>query len=94
MNIFSAWWIGRASKDYPHLTVGQVIGIYMGMVFGYGVMLLISGLVAPLISVSNTEVLSNDIICPYERADVGWVERTVKISMVVCCIGRVLIDII
>lgn len=73
MNIFSVWWIGKARKDFPHLSVGQVIGIYMGLVLGYGVTLLISGLIAPFISVSNTETLANDIVEPYERADPSWV---------------------
>lgn len=89
MNIFSVWWIGKARKDFPQFSVGQVIGIYMGLVLGYGVMLLISGLTAPFISVRNTEALADDIIKPYERAHPGWVEKTVKIFLVVCCIGRV-----
>lgn len=89
MNIFSIWFIGKSRDGFPQLSVAQIIGIYTGMVVGFGVMLFVSALIVPFQSVKNTEALATEIVNHYETAESRWVTRSSKIFAAICCIGRV-----
>lgn len=72
MNVFSVWWIGHAKVQFKTLSSAAIIGIYIGIVLGYGVTLLIIGLLVSIQSVLNTENLAKQITGRFERVSLGW----------------------
>lgn len=61
MNIFSMWWIGHAKTSFKTMSSAGVIGIYIGLVLGYGVILLIVGIIMPFQSLLNTENIAKTV---------------------------------
>jgi hypothetical protein len=78
MNVFSLWWIGAARNPIYKLSNSAIIGIYIGLVLGYGVLLLISTIMLPYVSLRVTEVLSEEIVGSFATVDLTWIERQNK----------------
>jgi hypothetical protein len=72
LNVFSVWWIGSAKTKLASLSTGAVVGIYVGLVVGYGALSFIAGLLSICMAIIATESLGERITKNIERVDLSW----------------------
>jgi hypothetical protein len=83
LNVFSVWWIGNAKAKYSHMTIPAIIGVYVGLVCGFGILSFLCCLLITYMSMVNTESLANRVISNVGKADLSWVEKQNKIFMTI-----------
>ena len=54
LNVFSVWWIGSAKSKLPHLSSHAVVGVYVGLVCGYGLLSFLGCLLITYMSIRTT----------------------------------------
>jgi hypothetical protein len=57
--VLSLWWIGAARSTISNLSNGAIVGIYIGLVMGYGLLLLISTVLLPFLSKRVVDVIGH-----------------------------------
>jgi hypothetical protein len=73
LNVFSVWWIGSAKTKLASLSTGSVVGVYIGLVIGYGALTFIGCMLIICMALTSTKKLGNHIIKNIERVDLTWI---------------------
>jgi apolipoprotein N-acyltransferase len=72
LNVFSVWWIGSAQGKLVTLTSGTIVGVYVALVTGYGLLSFIGCLIITYLSMISTESLASRIVKNIESVDLSW----------------------
>jgi hypothetical protein len=72
LNVFSIWWIGSAQNILIYYSNGTILGVYVALVAGYGIMSFVGCLLVICVSMISTESLATRITKNIETADLSW----------------------
>jgi hypothetical protein len=72
LNVFSVWWIGSTQTKLVGLSSGAIVGVYVALVAGYGILSFVGCLLLICMSMVSTESLASRIIKNVELVDLSW----------------------